>query len=355
MMDMVRKHCVEGTGNHDAAQACVDRTHEMLRMFKRATATFIPPRDNIDRVPLGASSASMYPGYSPADHIYGEAAAEYGAVIAEARRQGKQIERNPDGVEYVVGQSQLGAKEQLEELKKSRGAAEKSDQNDETSSGAEENMDGGPMDGVEQNTDAEQLFTVDSNPTPVSILQNKSDSTSKAKNKANDKAKRRVSFQDEQSNSPADTPEEGHKKKKVKVTEAESAQANVSTPLVEEDDISAEVDARHKAKEERRKRKEEKKRKRESGSSQTDAVEIPAEEPTAGKPTKKKQKKTKETEEVKQAAEPEVSEEQQPKKDKKKKKRASTEADAIAAVADVADETEKPKKKHNKNSNGTAA
>ena len=41
MMDMVRKHCVEGSGNYKAAQACVDRTHEMLRMFKQATTTFV--------------------------------------------------------------------------------------------------------------------------------------------------------------------------------------------------------------------------------------------------------------------------------------------------------------------------
>lgn len=41
MMDMVRKHCVEGSGNYTTAQACVERTHEMLRMFKKATATFV--------------------------------------------------------------------------------------------------------------------------------------------------------------------------------------------------------------------------------------------------------------------------------------------------------------------------
>jgi hypothetical protein len=41
MMDMVRKHCVEGSGNYITAQACVDRTHEMLRMFKKATETFV--------------------------------------------------------------------------------------------------------------------------------------------------------------------------------------------------------------------------------------------------------------------------------------------------------------------------
>jgi len=41
MMDMVRKHCVEGTGNYATAQACVDRTHEMLRSFKKTTASFV--------------------------------------------------------------------------------------------------------------------------------------------------------------------------------------------------------------------------------------------------------------------------------------------------------------------------
>jgi transposase-like protein len=45
MMDMVRKHCVPGTGNYEAAQACVDRTHEMLRMFKEATRNFVSSYD----------------------------------------------------------------------------------------------------------------------------------------------------------------------------------------------------------------------------------------------------------------------------------------------------------------------
>jgi hypothetical protein len=45
MMDMVRKHCVPGTGNYEAAQTCVDRTHEMLRMFKEATRNFVSRYD----------------------------------------------------------------------------------------------------------------------------------------------------------------------------------------------------------------------------------------------------------------------------------------------------------------------
>lgn len=41
MMDMVRKHCVEGTGNYDTAKACVDRTHQMMRMFKEVAHNFV--------------------------------------------------------------------------------------------------------------------------------------------------------------------------------------------------------------------------------------------------------------------------------------------------------------------------
>ncbi len=234
----------------------------------------------------------MYPGYSPADHIYGEAAAEYGVMIAEAKRQGKQIERNPDGVEYVVGQSQLSLREQLEELRKSREAmAKKSTKATAKRTREEQTDDGEPMEGVEQSTEPEQLFIIDSNPMPLNALQNTSDTSSKAKNKANDKAKRRISFTEEQSNATANALEEGHKKKKIKTAEAESAQISKPKPLVEEYDISAEVDARHKEKEERRKRKEEKKRKRESGSSLTEAAALQAEEVKAEKPSKKKKKK----------------------------------------------------------------
>ena len=310
----------------------------------------VPPRDDFDRVPLGASSASMYPGYSPADHIYGEAAAEYGAMIAEARRQGKQIERNPDGVEYVVGQSQLSLREQLDELRKSGEAAKGSSNTAAKPTRMEQNGDGEPMEGVEQSTEPDQLFIIDSNPTPLNVLQNTSDASSKAKNKANDKAKRRVSSQDGQWNAPADALEEGHKKKKVKTAEVESSHTDEPKPLLEEDDISAEVDARHKEKEERRKRKEEKKRKRESGSSQTEMVETPAKEPKAELPSKKKQKKSKVSEESDQTAEAKATEEQNSKKDKKKKKqRESTEPVSDAPVEDGSEKPKKKRKKESKN------
>jgi hypothetical protein len=210
----------------------------------------------------------VYPGYSPADHIYGEAAAEYGAIIAEARRQGKEIKSDPNGIEYVVGQNQRSAREQLEKLRKAF-ASEKARQSGETSKEAErEQGNGEPMEGVEQTADASPLFVVDSNPTPVHILQNKSDASfSKGKNKANDKAKRRISGSDEQVHTADEVAKDSHKKKKVKIENAEQG-ASESKPSVEEDDISEEVDRRLKEKEERRRRKAEKKRKRESGSLQ---------------------------------------------------------------------------------------
>jgi hypothetical protein len=230
----------------------------------------------------------MYPGYSPADHIYGEAAADYGAMIAEARRQGKEIKTDPSGIEYVVGQNQLSAREQLEAVKKSF-AAKKTKQNATPSEAERDQGNGEPMEGVEQTEDVSQLFMVDANPTPVSALQKMpKNSSSKGKNRANDKAKRSISLHEDQSNAVSEAPEDSHRSKKAKIAKAEEATIE-SKPLVEEDDISAEVDRRLKEKEERRKRKMERKRKRESDSSQVKrvkAAKVPVCEGPKGEPAK---------------------------------------------------------------------
>jgi hypothetical protein len=291
----------------------------------------------------------MYPGYSPADHIYGEAAAEYGAMIAEARRQGKEIKSDPNGIEYVVGQSQLSAREQLEEVKKSF-AAKKAKRNATSTEAERDQGNGEPMEGVEQTADMSQLFMVDANPTPVSALQNMPEnSSSKGKNKANDKAKRSVSLLEDQANAVGEAPEDSHQPKRVKTAKAEEATIKPK-PLVEEDDISAEVDRRLKEKEERRRRKMEKKRKRESDSSQVERVETaeePVEETQIAKPDKKKHKKDKRAEEAKQA-EQIVTKEEKHKKDKKKK-RQSIEGEAKGEDGVVV-ENEKPKTKRKKES-----
>ena len=309
----------------------------------------------------------MYPGYSPADHIYGEAADEYGQQVAEAKRKGISLESNAAGVEYVIGQSKLSAKEQLEEIKKRRKIETAKSREENPPSVSNENIQtqGCSVESVEQDGDASQLFMIDSNPTPVDVLQGKTDATSgsKGKNKANDKAKRSVSVQDE----PVDTsaksiPTDSHKKKKAKVASDEPAEVNLPTPAIEEDDITGEVDARHKIKEEKRQKtrkaeKEGKKRKRESDVSQpTDKVDVAATESTnvanverkAEKPKKKKQKRT--TNSV-GAVGDELSagksaERLEPKKEKSKKRDIPhVEADASGDVVDGEERRKKRKKK----------
>jgi hypothetical protein len=221
----------------------------------------------------------------------------------------------------VVGQNQLSAREQLEEVKKSF-AAKKAKQNATSTEAERDQGNGEPMEGVEQTADVSQLFMVDANPTPVSALQNMPDnSSSKGKNRANDKAKRSVSLHEDQAKAVSDAPGDSHQPKRVKIAKEEEATIEPK-PLVEEDDISAEVDRRLKEKEERRKRKMEKKRKRESDSSHVERVEtaeMPVEETQVAKPHKKKHKKDKRAEEAKQA-ELVVTEEEKHKKDKKKKR-----------------------------------
>ena len=291
----------------------------------------------------------MYPGYSPADHIYGEAAAEYGAMIAEARRQGKEIRSDPNGIEYVVGQSQLSAREQLEEVKKSF-AAKQAERMGETSTKTVQNQENGePMEGIEQTTHASHLFVVDSNPTPFSVLQNTSDvSSAKGKNRANDKAKRRVSSHEEEPDATAAATDDYHKPKKMKVSK-EVAGTMEQKPLVEEDDISAEVDKRLAEKEERRRRKVEKKRKRESGSSRVGesvAVDVPTEMMQVETLEKKKLKKHKRTRDT---GAPELAASEENKRKEKKKQSASVD-DEVEGEKKVDTGGEKLKKKRKQDS-----
>ncbi|ERF71522.1 hypothetical protein EPUS_00511 [Endocarpon pusillum Z07020] len=345
-MDMVRKHCVEGTGNYDTAKACVDRTHQMIRMFKEATYNFVPPKDNIDKVPLGASSASMYPGYSPADHIYGEAAQEYGERAAELKRKGVDLQLDPNGPQYVVGQNK---KPRLlsQEPETLAGSVSSTSAPSMRSQG----QGGEPMEGVELSTGEPQYFVIDSKPSVVADL----GEMQKQKNKANDKAKRRVSFKEEQEGEAASNNSfEPRKHKKAKMITSETPAAVIPEPAVQEEDISAEVEARLKAKEEKRKRKEEKKRKRYSGDSseiaQGETPTIPAGAPdgTSSTSIEKPKKKMRKLDQSEQTDTAELSikadAEKESKKDKKKKKQKATiNGEDCAGLAET--ENVKPRKK----------
>jgi len=157
----------------DSPKFCKSKTYTG-RGFEVLTIDMqVPPRDNIDRVPLGASSASMYPGYSPADHIYGEAAAEYGMRMAEAKRKGIEVKIDSDGHEYIVGQSSLSAKEQIAAIHKEREEAKArktgSGSANPTTSKDAKKMEAEPMEEVRETRDGVDLFVIDSNPTPVAL------------------------------------------------------------------------------------------------------------------------------------------------------------------------------------------
>ena len=105
MLDMVRKHTVEGSGNHRTICTMLDRTRESLRQTKDTTRSFVPPTGMKDVVPIGSSSASMYPGYSPADVLYGDPAREFGEQWTLAKEQGAEFNTEPDGPQYELGQA----------------------------------------------------------------------------------------------------------------------------------------------------------------------------------------------------------------------------------------------------------
>ncbi|KAI9838202.1 MAG: hypothetical protein M1838_004654 [Thelocarpon superellum] len=269
MLEMVQKHTVPNSNNWITITTMVERSKEMISQHKSVMRSFVPRTDTFSTVPLGSSSASMYPGYSPADHEYGEASMEAGAAISEAKKRGIDVLKDPSLPTYQIGQAH-GAKRQMmfqHRDKPANGPSNGTSQPEGESRNAKAPQEAAPADGDNP------YFVIDTHPTPV-------DATS-----ASQPTKKRGS-------ADQSTPEaRGGKKVKKAKTEAAAA----IQPQVEFEDISAEVDARLKAKEEKRRRKEEKKRKRESGDSAMDVdVETKDEnraEVEVEKPTKKKLKK----------------------------------------------------------------
>ena len=247
----------------------------------------MPPVNLRDQVPLGSSSESMYPGYSPADHKYGKAAEEYGTFAAAARAQGVDI-KHPD-MEYQIGQARGTKRKTLEEIR----GAKNVKHGGPGSHGAGEapgkpqplpttpyalhlkSQAKGKTVTDETATNGENAyFVVDVNPTPVNLTE----LTTKSPKR---------------SASPREPHEQERPKKAKKKHKGDLPQSTDSQGVgIEFEDISNEVDARLKEKEAKRKRKGEKKRKREPADSHT----APAESSVAVEvepPIKKKSKKTK--------------------------------------------------------------
>ena len=243
----------------------------------------------------------MYPGYSPADHEYGKAAEEFGRVAADARAKGVEI-KHPE-VEYEIGQAK-GIKRRTLAAMRRASAAKGQASGSGSGSGSE-----GPTTQVpnEKATSQEKakdekaktftpegdnpFFIIDTKPTPVNLP-----------GITNQPVKR--------SASPSGSPET-KKQKKAKQHHEGELPTSGGAVKVEFEDISGEVDARMKEKEEKRKLKEEekrklkeeRKRKRESEGEQTEAAkahatnsDTPAAAVEVETPKKKKAKKSNEEE-----------------------------------------------------------
>ncbi|MDI1489456.1 MAG: hypothetical protein OHK93_008735 [Ramalina farinacea] len=372
MIDMVRKHTVEGSGNWTMICGCIDRAKEMMSASKHVAKTFVPPPNQREKVPIGSSSASMYPGYSPADHEYGAAAEEYGTYASEAKKRGELIV--PEGVEYQLGQSkgvkkngtleQIRAAKKLREGKDSGSGSGSGSGSDDASASKQAKgnteTDGNAMkkqkvsNGSENGSGNEQpVFVVDTQPMKVNM-----DGINASKRSATP---------------PQSTGLKNHKKAKKSHDGALPAgHANEAF-----EDINAEVEEKLKEKREKKnKPKEAKKRKRES-----DAEDEMAEEPamavpqmdgaTDEKPEKRKKKKSKHTtednekdrSEKRAEVSAESAEDGEGKKKKKNKKKSKLgiengekEASKKRAGGDEegAEAAEGKKKKRRKGTNGEA-
>ena len=225
----------------------------------RTNKNKVPPPNQREQVPLGSSSASMYPGYSPADHEYGKAAEEYGKAAAEARAKGIEL-KHPEA-EYVVGQAKGAKRKTLAEIQEAQVAKEGrtsgSGSGSGTGSGSEGSLEQKPKGDAITNGEASTekvqepipegdnpYFIIDTKPTPVNIPEMSSQAPKR-------------------SASPQEAVEVKKHKKSKKTHDGEMPQEE-DPQEVKTVDISEQVDARMKEKESKRKMKEEKKRKRAS-------------------------------------------------------------------------------------------
>lgn len=351
MVDMVRKHTVEGSDNYRTIWDIIDNTKRILSESKTVSRIFVPPPGHVDQVPLGSSSGSMYPDdYSIKDHHkYDEAAGNY---AAEAKRRGEEIK--PEGVNYELGQSKAPSSLTLEQMRDTKAAPNGADSRSDTlTRGAPSDANASSKrvrfsDVSNETSKPEgQVFFMDSQPTPIDLPTS-----------LNPSHKRKGSSQDPHA---ALEPVEAQPTKRARTNHADhaaksddvyedkppipnhTAQTNGEAEQapndfqIEYEDISAEVDKRMKEKEEKRKTKpqlqKEKKRKRDSEGSTAGAVESAATTEIEKPKKKKKKSKTPEDAETAGGVSP------------KKKDSTVVGEDLEGAHAATSASVEKPKKK----------
>ena len=269
-----------------------------------------------DKVPLGSSSASMYPGYSPADHVYGEAAMQYGSAAAKAKAEGIELKPQAD-IEYNVGQAKGTKRKKLAEMQAAKGLQDSSGSASGSGTDAPSATNGKKL-GFEKSDAKDEVtgaaaqpsFYIDTKPTPVKLpFSEKNDS------------KRATSVPE---------PVEEKKSKKPKKTHDGELPAAPAQGTIETEDISAEVDARMKEKEEKRLRKEEKKRKKEAAAAAENGGTEDPDTSIIAADAKKRKRDSAGSSAAVAGADPAINGEGEAKKPKKKKSKKEKDVDVDA-------------------------
>ncbi len=222
----------------------------------------------------------MHPGYSPADHEYVEAAEDNGKADATARARG--VEAKHAGTDEQVGLGKSAKKRKLSQTWAAKTAEETGNgcsmgpgsdgaatraTKEATVTNGEVNHDQS-ADGCACRNNAH--FFIDIQPTPVNLPG--------------------VPYRPSKRSSSPPEPVEAKNAKKQKKKHSGELPGSFESNGVEFEDISAEVDARMRAKEEKRKLRE-KKRKRDTEGSSALVEEEPNSATQIDKPKKKKSKK----------------------------------------------------------------
>lgn len=155
----------------------------------------------------GSSSASMYPGYSPADHIYGEASSEFGRTATKSQRDRLKVTSNSDVPQSEISQSK-------KQLLATRGKAPMDSENANLTPLGTRNSTNETVESVTDVTKTDDtagggnpFFVIDTNPTPVNTgaltgkpattkAEKLSISADKAKDSKKDKKRKRESESD---------------------------------------------------------------------------------------------------------------------------------------------------------------
>ncbi|KAL8670012.1 MAG: hypothetical protein Q9168_005428 [Polycauliona sp. 1 TL-2023] len=282
MIEMVRKHTTEGSGDHRTICDMIDNTKQVLNESKVVSSIIVPPSDHIER----------------------EAAERLSNHAAEPKGNGE--ETKTGGLDHELGESkappsvksgQTRAKEVVE-----NGGGPASDPTTAGSASTEKKV---RFSDVSQDAakPESQMFFMDSAPTPVR-LPTTLNASRKRKGSSPDpepapegvgaqpvkKAKRNHADHATRSEDNKEETKPTYDNEPQINGKSEQAPKDVQ---IEYEDISAEVNKRMKEKEEKRKHKEQpmekKKRKRDSEGSTAGAVESAATK-EVGKPKKKKSK-----------------------------------------------------------------